>query len=99
MVLPAATRLAGGRGRGAAANGAETAQQVATRTALIDAALFFPLLGIAVASGLKLLWADDAVWGGTKDHLVAFLWGLGLSQVGAAPVFEGLLGLKAKFVG
>jgi hypothetical protein len=46
---------------------------------------------IATVLGLKLLWADSAVWGGLKDYVVAFLWGLGLQQIGAS----GLDGLPA----
>jgi hypothetical protein len=53
------------------------------------------LLLIATILGLKLLWADNAVWGGFKDYAIAFLWGLGLQQVGGAS-FEGLPALTKK---
>lgn len=49
------------------------------------------LLIIATVIGLEFLWADNVVWGGLKDYVVAFLWGLGLQQIGAS----GLDGLPA----
>jgi hypothetical protein len=46
-------------------------------------------------TGLNLLWTDDAIWGGSKAHLIAFLWGFGLHQVGAGPALD-LLGLRER---
>jgi hypothetical protein len=53
------------------------------------------VLLIATLLGMKLLWADDAVWGGWTAYTVAFLWGMGLQQVGGAG-FEGLPALTKK---
>ena len=56
------------------------------------------LLVIATVLGLKLLWADNATWGSAGDYAVAFLWGLGLQQVGGAG-FEGLPAVLKKVTG
>ncbi len=48
------------------------------------------VLVIAVLLGLKLLWADNATWGGFSDCLVAVLWGLGLHQFSAYTGVESL---------
>lgn len=47
---------------------------------------------LAVASGVKLLWAGDATWGGWDDWITALLWGAGLHAAGNNP-FKSLLGL------
>jgi hypothetical protein len=47
------------------------------------------VLLVAVILGLKLLWADDATWGGWTSYLAALLWGLGLHQVAGA-AFQGV---------
>lgn len=60
-----------------------------------DLLLNIGLLFIAAILGLKLLWADNPVWGGITDYAIAFLWGLGLQQVGGAG-FEGLPALTKK---
>jgi hypothetical protein len=50
---------------------------------------------ISVLLGLKVLWIDDAGWGGLEDVLIALLWGLGLHQ-GSSGAFEGIAGLKTR---
>ncbi|HSK03496.1 MAG TPA: hypothetical protein VK932_19725 [Kofleriaceae bacterium] len=57
--------------------------------------VFVVLFAVAVVTGLNLLWTDDATWGGSKAHLMAFLWGFGLHQVGASPTLD-LLGLRER---
>ena len=42
------------------------------------------VVGIAVATGLQLLWIENQTWGGVESYLAALLWGLGLHQVGNA---------------
>lgn len=49
-----------------------------------DLLLNVGLLNIATVLALKLLWADNPTWGGAGDFAVAFLWGLGLQQVGGS---------------
>jgi hypothetical protein len=46
---------------------------------------------IAVVVGVSLLWAGKLTWGSAGDLFTAFLWGLGLHQVGTAGA-GGLLG-------
>jgi hypothetical protein len=43
-------------------------------------------LVMAIAFGLKLLWAGNATWGGFDDHLVALLWSFGIQQVSSQGV-------------
>ena len=62
-----------------------------------DAGVTIAAGAIALVLGLKAVWADNPVWGGFDDWLIALLWGLGLHQ-GASGVFEGIAGLKRKFV-
>jgi hypothetical protein len=50
---------------------------------------------IAVLLGLKVLYMDNATWGGATDWLAAFLWGLGITQTSGA-AYEGFSGLMAK---
>lgn len=74
-----------------------TVQGVNTALLVWGATASIALLAIAIVTGLNLLYVDDATWGGPKAHLIAFLWGLGLHQIGAGAAFEGVLGLKDKF--
>jgi hypothetical protein len=80
----------------AAARPRETAEQVNVKVRRYDGVVTFIILIIAVGTGVKLLWADDSIWGGLESQMIAVLWGLGLHQVASAP-FEGLLGLHDKF--
>lgn len=50
---------------------------------------------IAVLLGMKVLYADNATWGGATDLLTAFLWGLGITQSSGA-AFEGFAALTAR---
>jgi hypothetical protein len=61
-----------------------------------DGAVTVVILLVAVISGVQVLWAGDATWGDFNSRLLAFLWGLGLHQVGNAP-FQSLLGLRDRF--
>jgi hypothetical protein len=79
---------------GAGAKGEPVESTLTKRLTWVDALATLALIGVAAASGLSLLWADDPIWGGARAHLVAFLWGLGLYQVGAGPAFEGLQSLR-----
>jgi len=54
-----------------------------------DFLLNLGILLIATVLGMKLLWSGDPVWGGWTSYSIAFLWGLGLQQVGGAG-FEGV---------
>lgn len=60
-----------------------------------DLLLNIGLLLTAAIFGLKILWADNPTWGGITDYSIAFLWGLGLQQVGGAGL-EGLPALTKK---
>ena len=60
-----------------------------------DLLLNLGVLLIATMLGMKLLWASDPVWGGWTAYTIAFLWGLGLQQVGGA-AFEGLPAITKK---
>ncbi len=55
-----------------------------------DAALFL----IATVTGLLVLWAGDPTWGDTSDYLTAFLWGLGVQEVGGSALDYGQLRQK-----
>jgi hypothetical protein len=69
--------------------------RIPTRTliAIGDGVVLVAVTLIAVATGLKLLWAGSPTWGGWNDWLTAILWGAGLHAVGNDS-FKGLLGLK-----
>jgi hypothetical protein len=72
--------------------------KAARRSLLLFELLAFVGLTIAaIALGQSVLWVDDPTWGGTRSHVIAFAWGLGLFQVGSAAAFDGILGLKDKF--
>jgi len=73
-------------------------EKLSDRIQRYDLLLNVGLLVIATVLGLKLLWADNATWGGMGDYAVAFLWGLGLQQVGGAG-FEGLPAVLKKITG
>ena len=60
-----------------------------------DALLNIGLLIIATVLGMSLLWYNDPVWGGWSSYSTAFLWGLGLHQVGGAG-FEGVPAITKK---
>lgn len=49
----------------------------------------------AVLLGLKILWADNATWGGFNEYFTAVLWGLGLHQVSGV-ASEGVAGWASK---
>lgn len=61
--------------------------------ALGDGVVLVTVTLIAIATGLKLLWAGNPTWGGWNDGLTAILWGAGLHAIGN-DAFKGLLGLK-----
>jgi hypothetical protein len=73
-------------------------EQLTEKIRRYDLFLNIGLLIIATVLGLKLLWADNATWGGVGDCAVAFLWGLGLQQVAGAG-FEGLPAVLKKVTG
>lgn len=75
-----------------------TVREITRKLGLLDFAFTLVVLLIAVFLGLKLLWIDNATWGGWDAYLSAVLWGLGLHQV-SGTAFEGLQGLAAKFGG
>ena len=77
---------------------ATTVTEVTRKLGLLDLVFTAIILLIAVFLGLKLLWTDNATWGGWDAYLSAVLWGLGLHQVSGA-AFEGLQGLAAKLSG
>lgn len=64
-----------------------------TVLAIGDGAVLVAVTLVAVATGLKLLWAGNPTWGGWNDWLTAMLWGAGLHAVGNES-FKGLLGLQ-----
>ena len=55
---------------------------VVARTFIGDLLVTAVVLAIAVVSGLTLLYESKPAWGGWPDITTAFLWGLGLHQVG-----------------
>ena len=63
-------------------------ERIAARIRSYDAAVTFVILIVAVATGIKVLWAGNPVWGGFEARLVAVLWGLGLHQLGNLPFKE-----------
>lgn len=64
----------------------------------IDLVVLVAVLGLAIVVGLKLLWADNVMWGSFSDYLVAILWGLGLHEVTSSSV-HGLGGVFGKVSG
>ena len=52
----------------------------------VDWVVMLAVLGAAIVLGLKLLWADNLMWGSFSDYMVALLWGLGLHQVTSSTV-------------
>jgi hypothetical protein len=64
--------------------------------AFYDSCVWIVLILASVLIGLKVLWVDDATWGGIAAYITAFLWGLGLHQVTAAS-FESPEKLGEKF--
>lgn len=60
----------------------------------LDLAVMLAVLGVAIVAGLKLLWADNLLWGSFNDYLIAILWGLGLHEVASSTVhgWGGVLG-------
>jgi hypothetical protein len=70
-------------------------EQITDWIARYDLLLNLGVLLIATFLGMKLLWADDPVWGGWTAYTVAFLWGIGLQQIGGAG-FEGLPAITKK---
>jgi len=74
---------------------ASSADRLSERISRYDVLFNIGILVIATVLGLKLLWADNAVWGGWKDFAIAFLWGLGLQQLGGTG-FDGLPAITKK---
>lgn len=74
------------------------AEQLTAMIQRFDLLLNLGLLVVATVLGLKLLWADNPSWGGPGDYVAAFLWGLGLQQVGGS-TFEGLSAISKKVLG
>lgn len=72
-----------------------TADRISNVIQRYDLLLNVAVLLIATGVGMKLLWASDPVWGGWTAYTIAFLWGLGLQQVGGA-TFEGLPAITKK---
>jgi len=52
----------------------------------------------ALAFGFLLVWTPNETWGQLSDFAAAFLWGLGLHQIGNAS-FQGLAGLSTSLTG
>ena len=73
-------------------------EQLTSMIERYDLLLNLGLLLVATVLGLKLLWADNPSWGGAGDYAAAFLWGLGLQQVGGS-TFEGLPAISKKVLG
>jgi hypothetical protein len=71
------------------------AAKLELRLAWYDVIVTLFVLFAAVFLGLKLLWADNATWGGLNDFLTAILWGLGLHQISGS-ASEGVAGWVAK---
>jgi hypothetical protein len=63
---------------------------------IADSTITILVIMIAVLLGLKLLWADDPIWGGPQAYITAVLWGLGLHLVSGA-AFGGVHGLIDQF--
>jgi hypothetical protein len=72
------------------------ADRISRELKISDALVAAGLLIVSVISGLVLLYIPDPTWGGLADVLVAFLWGLGLYQVGGS-AFEGIEGYRTRF--
>jgi hypothetical protein len=75
----------------------ESRGQGSARDALERGEKLFLLAGalIALVLGFKVLYADNATWGGLTDSLTAFLWGLGVTHTSGA-AFEGFSSLFTK---
>lgn len=65
----------------------------------IDAVLALVSFAVAALAGANILWEADATWGGTRDHIAAVLWGLGLHGAtfsGVSAVAEKILGKRTE---
>lgn len=60
-----------------------------------DGLAFAVLTAIAVTLGLVALYLNNPIWGTPMDQITAFLWGMGLYQVGGA-ASDGIEGLRKK---
>lgn len=63
-----------------------------------ELAVFLLLAVLATLSGLLVIYLPDLVWGGWRDRVIAFLWGMGVQQVGNVAA-DGIQGMRAKFAG
>lgn len=72
-----------------------TVEELTKRMRLYDVIFNAVILATAVFLGLKILWADNLIWGSFNDYFAALLWGLGLHQVSGV-AFEGVAGLGEK---
>lgn len=63
---------------------------------LTDRLVYLVLASVATALGIVALYLPEAVWGSTKDWILAALWGVGLHQTGAGAA-DGIQGLWRKF--
>jgi len=48
--------------------------------------------------GVLLIWAKNDTWGQSTDFIAAFLWGMGLYQIGSGG-FQGLMGIRTSLTG
>lgn len=62
----------------------------------VEAAVLVIFALIAVITGLKATYYTSSSWGGPRDWLVAFLWGLGVEQAGIVSAV-GIQGYRAKY--
>jgi hypothetical protein len=49
---------------------------------------------IAAALGVLMIWAKSDSWGVPIDYFAAFLWGMGLYQLGSGS-FQGIIGIRS----
>jgi hypothetical protein len=73
-------------------------QALRRKTSFYGFWFFVASAAIATLSGVQVLWAGDATWGGWGARILALFWGLGLHQASGALV-QGVEGLRVKIDG
>ncbi|WP_224995946.1 hypothetical protein [Cesiribacter sp. SM1] len=61
------------------------------RILLKDIVFTLVIMAASVALGIKILWVDNATWGGYNEYITAIIWGLGVSAGS-----EGIAALSSK---
>jgi hypothetical protein len=90
-------RLSRGRRRSDPGLAFPSPKRIRMRLVLLHLVLSLLVLGVAVVLGLQFLYADKPAWGSLLDIGAAFLWGLGLNELGKA-AFTGVDPLRKLIV-